>query len=147
MALAIGVAVPASIGLALVLRRPGTRVAWIALLGSLSVGVVMAAAGVAELVRQDDPRLRLGAWALLGAQQWMVLFFWPLALAYLFPDGRLPSRRWRPVAALALASGAGAVLLLALQPTLEDTYGEVANPIGLNIAPAGTASTSSATSC
>jgi len=133
VALAIGVAVPASIGLALVLRRPGTRVAWIVLLGALSVGVVMAAAGVAELVRQDDPGSALGAWALLAAQQWMVLFFWPLALAYLFPDGRLPSRRWRPVAALALASGAGAVLLLALQPTLEDAFGEVANPIGIDI--------------
>jgi hypothetical protein len=82
---AIGIAVPASVGLALVLRRPVSASRGSCCSGALSVGVVMAAAGVAELLRQDDPGCALGAWALLVAQQWMVLFFGPLALA---PAGR-----------------------------------------------------------
>ena len=46
-----------------------------------------------------------------------MLFAWPLALAYLYPDGRLPSRRWRPMAAVALASCGGAMLLLLARRT------------------------------
>ena len=58
-----------------------------------------------------------------------MLFLWPLALAYVYPDGRLPSRRWRPMAIVAAASGAGTLLLLPLQPTLEGPDGDVASPI------------------
>jgi len=52
----------------------------------------------------DDPGSALGAWALLVSQEWLVLFAWPLALAYVYPDGRLPSPRWKPMAVVALAS-------------------------------------------
>ena len=37
-----------------------------------------------------------------------MLFAWPLALAYFYPDGRLPSARWRPSPRLALAVCAAA---------------------------------------
>ena len=50
----------------------------------------------------------------------------PLALVLLlFPDGRLPSRRWRPVAALALAVVLAQVALLALRtgPLPDETHG------------------------
>jgi signal transduction histidine kinase len=127
--LAVGVGAPACVGLVLLLRRPGTRVAWILLAGALSVAVVMAAFGVGSLALEDHPRSSTGAWALLVAQEWVVLFLWPLALAYLFPDGRLPSPRWRLPAAFALVSGAGAVILLPLQPTLAGPDGDVRNPL------------------
>jgi hypothetical protein len=117
------------VGLGLLLRRPNTRVAWILVAGALSVAAVMAADGVAKGALLEDPRSSTGAWALLVSQDWLVLFAWPLALAYLFPDGRLPSRRWRPAAAFALASGGGAVILLPLQPTLEGPRGDVPNPL------------------
>ena len=93
----------------------------------------MAAFGVAALALDDDPGSALGAWALLVAQEWLVLFAWPLALAYCYPDGRLPSRRWRPVAAFAFASCGGAMLLLLGQETLEGPYGDVPNPLGLHV--------------
>ena len=64
-----------------------------------------------------------------SASEWTVLFLWPLALAYVYPDGRLPSRRWRPMAIVAAVSGAGTLLLLPLQPTLEGPDGDVKNPI------------------
>ncbi len=127
--LVVGVGAPACVGLGLLLRRPNTRVAWILVAGALSVAAVMAADGVAKSALLEDPRSSTGAWALLVSQDWLVLFAWPLALAYLFPDGRLPSRRWRPAAAFALASGGGAVILLPLQPTLEGPRGDVPNPL------------------
>jgi signal transduction histidine kinase len=119
----ISVAAPAAVGLFVALRRPGNRVAWILLLGPLSVAVVMAADGAANLALHEDPDSTVGTWALLVAQQWPVLFLWPLALAYVFPDGALPSPRWRPVAALACFACGGLVVLLLFAPELERSNG------------------------
>jgi signal transduction histidine kinase len=127
--LVVGTGVPACVGLVLLLRRPDTRVAWILLAGALSVAVAMAAVAVGNLALDGDPGSATGAWALVIASEWVVLFLWPLALAYVFPDGRLPSPRWRLPAAVALASAAGALLLLPLQPTLEGPHGDVRNPL------------------
>ena len=129
----VGVAAPAGVGLVLIQRRPRLLVAWILLCGALSVAIVMAAHGVAVLTLESDPRSTLGRWAVLVEQEWPVLFLWPLALAYCFPDGRLPSPRWRPVAAVAFASSAGALGLLLLQRTPEGPYGPVASPLPVAI--------------
>ena len=128
--LVVGVGAPACVGLVLLLRRPDTRVAWILLVGALSVALVLAAFAVGSMALEENSRSATGAWVLLLAQEWVVLFLWPLALAYLFPDGRLPSPRWRVPAGLALASCAGAMLLLLLQPTLDGPRGgDVRNPL------------------
>ena len=132
VALVVGIGTPACVGLVLVLRRPDTRVAWILLAGALSVATVMVAFTVSGLALHGDPDSALGAWALVPAAEWTVLFLWPLALAYAFPDGRLPSRRWRPMAWIAAVSGIGTLVLLPLQPTFEGPYGEVDNPIGVS---------------
>ena len=110
---------PACIGLFVGLRQPGNRVAWILMLGALSVALVMTGGVVAEWALRGDPRSSLGAWAALLHQEWPVLFLWPLALSYVFPDGRLPSRRWRPVAGLAAVSSIGVVTLLFFAPELD----------------------------
>ena len=90
-----GVLAPALVGLAVAGRAP--RVGWILLLGSLSVALVLLGDG-----------LSIDALA----APWPVLFLWPLALAFVFPDGALPSPRWRPVAAFAVLVGTGIVVLL-----------------------------------
>ena len=46
-----------------------------------------------------------------------MLFLWPLALAFVFPDGSLPSPRWRPVAWAAAVDGVRDLLLLIFGPT------------------------------
>ena len=99
-----GVLAPALVGLTVAQRAP--RVGWILLAGALSVSLVLLGDGLTGL---GDWR-----WAKTLAAPWPVLFLWPLALAFVFPDGALPSRRWRPVAAFALAVSAGIVLLLVL---------------------------------
>jgi signal transduction histidine kinase len=125
----IAVAVPASVGLFVALRRPANRIPWILLIGSLSVAVVLGADAVEGLALQHDRGSTLGAWAALVSQQWPVLFLWPLALAYVFPDGRLPSPRWRPVAALAAFACGGLMLMLAFVPDSETPYGDVPSPM------------------
>jgi signal transduction histidine kinase len=115
----------------LVLRGAGVRVAWILLGGALSVAVVMAAFGLGSLALDDDPASTAGAWGLVVGSEWTLLFLWPLVLAYVYPDGRLPSRRWRPMAAVATLSACGTLVLLPLQPTLEGPNGAVDNPIGV----------------
>jgi hypothetical protein len=45
---------PAAVGLFVALRQPANRIAWILLLGPLSVAVVMAADGLATVALHDD---------------------------------------------------------------------------------------------
>ena len=98
-----------------------------------ALAVVMAAVATAGLTLQADPRSVVGRWAVLVQQEWPVFFLWPLALSYVYPDGGLPSARWRPVAAVALVSSLGALGLLLLQRAPEGPYGPVASPLGVAI--------------
>src|SRR5215218_7744681 len=110
--LVAAVAAPACVGAFVLHRRPRNRIAWILLLGALSVGVVMAADAAKHLLLHDDPRSTLGAWVGVLSGEWPVLFLWPLALAYLYPDGELPSPRWRIPWRITLVSAAGVVGLI-----------------------------------
>ena len=56
--LVLGVGAPACVGLVLVLRRPDTRVAWILLIGALSVAAVMGAFAVGSLGARREPAVR-----------------------------------------------------------------------------------------
>jgi signal transduction histidine kinase len=130
---AVAVGAPALVGLFVALRLPRNPVPWILLVGGLSVAVVIAAGAVAELALHEDEDSTVGQWAGLVSQQWPVLFIWPMALAYVFPDGRLPSRRWRPMAAVATVASAGLALLLALGPEIEVAGRTLASPSPLTV--------------
>ena len=65
----------------------------------------------------------LDNWVFVGL---IVLVTWPLLL---FPDGRLPSSRWRPVAAFAVVSTAAITLLNALDPGQLTNAPEHRNPL------------------
>jgi signal transduction histidine kinase len=129
----LGIVAPAAVGLFVALRQPCNRVAWILLVGPLTVAVVFAADGLRELALHGDPGSKSAAWAALAAEQWPVLFLWPLALAYVYPDGRLPSPRWRPIAALAAVACGGLVLMLFLAPDLDSADGTVPNPLPVTL--------------
>ena len=129
----VGILAPTLVGLFVALRRPNNRVAWILLLGALSVAVVLAASNIAALALHDDRESSLGLWAATVASPWPVLFIWPLALAFVFPNGTLPSPRWRPVARAAFAICALIVVLLIGFETHESAYGPVKSPLPVTI--------------
>jgi signal transduction histidine kinase len=128
-----GVFAPACVGLFVALRRPGNRIAWILLLGGLSVALVMAGDALMGLTLYRDRGSTAGAWASVVASPWPVLFLWPLALSFVYPDGSLPSPRWRPVARAAFAVCTGIVVLLILYRKHESPYGQLASPLPLRI--------------
>ena len=129
----LAILAPACVGLFVALRQPGNRVAWILLAGPLSVALVMAGDAVASLSLYHDRGSTLGAWAALVAEEWPVLFVWPLALAFAFPDGRLPSARWRLAAAFAGVSCAGLMFFLLVAGRHDSPYGRVRSPLPLRL--------------
>lgn len=90
--------VPSCVGVFLAWRTPRNVVPWILLVGPLSLAVVFLADAVAALELHDDPGSALGRWAALIAQEWVVIFLWPLALAWVTrtagsrPAGGAPPR-------------------------------------------------------
>ena len=124
---------------------------------------VLAFATVGALVASRQPRNAIG-WTLLGASfaytfgglsewlhgregagmtvlTWVGTWIWIAGMGpavtfglLLFPDGRLPSRRWRAVGWLAAVANGLLVAAIALAPgRLEDTA--IENPLGLEAAP------------
>jgi signal transduction histidine kinase len=67
----------------------------------------------------------LDNWIFVGL---IVLVIWPLLL---FPDGALPSPRWRPVGALVLVATAAVGLAGMLDPGALDGFEDVRNPLGV----------------
>jgi hypothetical protein len=123
------VLVPTGVGLFVALRRPGNRVAWILLFGPLSVAVLLCADAVAPVALHHHPGSAVGAWAATLSAPWPVLFLWPLALAFAFPDGVLPSARWRPVATCVGLNSALIVVLLVGADDHDGPYGKVPSPL------------------
>lgn len=120
---------PAAVGVLIVARRPHNPIGWILVLGALSLAAVLGAEPYAWVALSAHPgSLPGGSWAALASSLWPVFFAWPLAITFVFPDGRLPSRRWRPYAIFAVGSMTLLVAMLVLSETLESPFEDVANP-------------------
>ena len=132
---AVFIAVFASTGALVASRIPGNPIGWLLCLNALAFAV----GGVCVAV--SDSAFREG-WdgAVVTAAAWVGTFVWMVGVGpaatfvlLLFPNGRLPSRRWGPVAWLAGGSLLAIVLALALAPgRIEDT--RVTNPFGVDAA-------------
>jgi hypothetical protein len=130
----------ATIGLVLTLRRPANPIGWLYAAAGLVWSLpIPGDAWVDQLVAEQRP-LPLAAQvaAVLGEFNWAPATVLGVTLpALLVPDGRLRSRRWRPVAASAIAAAAMALVGSCLAPArLADT--PIVNPFGL-AGPAGAA--------
>lgn len=112
----------ATVGLLIALRRPRNWIAWILLVSAL----VMAALSQGLFLGRE--------WAThFDDATWPVLYAGPIALAYLFPNGRLLSPRWRWVAAVAVVSFVGFVAFALSDPSpTAYTDDAVKNPIAHN---------------
>jgi signal transduction histidine kinase len=119
--LALAILSPAVVGLLIALQLPRNRIAWILLLGAFL------------------PALQIASEQLVGAA-WSyqteaatvppVLLAWPLAVAFVFPNGRLLSRRWRWVAGATIVSFAFTIGLKLFDPEPYPAPNEdVTNPL------------------
>ena len=129
----VGVLAPTLVGLFLALRQPENRVRGSCRSARCRSRWCWRRARVAGLALYEDRDSTLGLWAATVAAPWPVLFIWPLVLAFVFPDGALPSRRWRPVARSAFAICALIVVLLVLFEQHESPYGPVPSPLPVQL--------------
>lgn len=111
-------------------RRPRSVVAWLLVLLGLAAAAVTLGlyAGAVRAGTSEHPGLDLGGWLAGGSMQPAMGSLTGL-LMLLFPDGRLPSRRWRPAVAVLMGGAALRFAELALTgdpvpylPTLENPH-------------------------
>jgi hypothetical protein len=127
-----------TLGALIVARRPGNRIGWIYLL----IGVLTPLQALTVMYYERGvidaglPGPRWAAWA----SNWATFPVFPTGLALfaflLYPSGRLPSPRWRPIAYFAVAYAAGVILLGAFQPgklTVLSSLPPVKNPLGIDL--------------
>ena len=122
----------AAIGALVALRRPGNAIGWVLLFCSCVIGVAFFASSYATFGYERKEALPLLQWA-----AWLSSWTWALAIGVLltflfllFPDGSLPSRRWRAVAWASGVAIAFVCISVALMPgPIEGTPAE--NPIGV----------------
>ena len=132
----VGFSLFAAVGALLVAKRPDNPIGWIMSADALIVGIFPACESYAAYVMstsgQPDALAVVGAWA--NSWYWYVLLaFTFIYLPLFFPDGRLPSRRWLPVAVVPAIGVAGIAILGALTETLRgQTFDyRIDNPIGI----------------
>jgi hypothetical protein len=135
--LQVGFGAFAVVGALLVARRPANALGWI--MASVALMVAIFHTGDTYTAAVMVTRGRPDALAVVGA--WVGNWYWYLLLVLvvifvplLFPDGRLPSRRWLPVAVLPGIGTLVIVVYSAFIPTLEvnEARGyEIANPLGI----------------
>jgi hypothetical protein len=134
--LLVGFGAFAVVGTVLVAKRPSNPIGWIMAAVALMVGLFPAGDNYAAYVMTTSGHPNalavLGAWT----QSWYWYLLLSLALIYLpllFPEGRLPSRRWLPVAVLMGIGTSSAVVLGALTETLggQDVNYRIDNPLGI----------------
>ena len=123
------------IGALIVSRQPRNAIGWIYCGEGLLVGFVALAHGYAEYWLASGSGVRslaeTAAW--FGSWTWIPLVFVPTSLLLLlFPDGRLVSPRWRPVAWCAGTGIVGYALNSALETGGLGDFPRISNPYGVD---------------
>jgi signal transduction histidine kinase len=114
---------PAVVGLLIANRQPRNVVAWILLLGTLAL-TLQFPIGVVE-----------GAgWRLqMDRALWPLLYAWPIAVTFVFPNGRFLTPRWRWVGLVGALSFLGFMAMAMLDPEpFEGSDASVPNPLAGN---------------
>ena len=121
------------VGWSIVTRRPRNAIGWILLAIPLIGGLALFCGDYATQALKVDPGSLPFGTAAAWVDRWLIVVvlcsFIPLFL--LFPDGRLPSRRWRPV--LWVSIGAPIVTLIAFALTPGPMTGAFADLTGVTV--------------
>jgi hypothetical protein len=123
-----------TVGALVAARVPGNRIGWIFLITALAVIAGDLAYQYADQVLYASSGALPGATAAAWSQNLTIPpAFGLLGMALLlFPDGRLPSARWRPALGLSVIGMALIVLGYALRPgPLDEPFTSVVNPLGV----------------
>ena len=122
------------VGALLIWQRPGNILGWILAADGLLAVWGASADTYVDVVRETGASTDL----LFLASVWMSLWYWFPVLALsliftplLFPDGKLPSRRWRPVAWAAVSTLALISFLAAFRERIESSGISMDNPVGI----------------
>ncbi|MDX1614776.1 MAG: hypothetical protein R3300_10740 [Candidatus Promineifilaceae bacterium] len=122
-----------TVGLIIVRQRPFHLVGWLAMLAAflstVQTGLFEFALYAFELVSEPLPGALFVAWFLNW--YWVPVVFIVIVVVLYFPDGRLPSRRWRPLLAIqmVLVMFTVGVRMVALAP-LDSSLPYLINPYG-----------------
>ena len=121
-----------AVGLLLATRCGDNPIGWLLLANGLVLAASAVAITYAEYAVLAEPgALPGGEWAVLYSERaWPLLFVCPTAIAFVFPDGRLPSPGWRPVAIATAASFAVLIVLsLLAAERYSDEFAHVSSPL------------------
>jgi len=124
----------AAVGALVASRRPRNSIGWLFLAFGLFTGLFWLSAEYAYYAIFTSPGSLPGGRAVASmldgafVPQLALLTF----IALLFPNGRLPSRRWRPAAAFAAASYAVMLVSVTVVPgPLDSPFQSIENPFGI----------------
>src|SRR5436190_1628054 len=114
----LAVVMSTGVGLVVATRRRDNPIGWLLLANGFVLALNGLAANYATYGLLERPgSLPEAGWAVLFDQSgWPTVFAAFTAIAFVFPDGRLPSPRWRPIAFAAIVSFAVFLLLSSLRP-------------------------------
>jgi hypothetical protein len=123
------------VGAIIASRQPRNAIGWIFCGVGLVMGINSLGGGYAEFRLSGGSSLgslaETAAW--FASWSWTLLVYVPTSfLLLLFPDGRLPSSRWRPVAWCAVLGLIGFVAGTALQPGPLGDFPQILNPYGVD---------------
>lgn len=125
----------ATVGLLITTRRAGHPIGWLFCATGIGVGWTGLALQYTRYALVTHPGSLPGAHVVAWLNVWTWIPVMMLALLFLpllFPDGRLPSRRWRPALWLGVAATALVSIVLAFKPGPADaSLPEVSNPFAL----------------
>ncbi len=124
----------AGVGALIASRHPDNAIGWIFLWAAVTAGIAALAGAYANhwVDSRDGPALLGKTAALYGDLSWIPWILVPSTyLLLLFPDGRLLSRRWRPVAWCAAAAIGGLFVAGFLHAGHMEDRPQLTNPYGV----------------
>ena len=133
-----------TVGALIAAKRPRNPIGWLLIAAGLSGATVLFASEYALYALFTEPDALLGGQVAAWVSAWAGTVAFGVIFSYLFllfPDGRPPSPRWRPVVWSAGVALGLVMITSALKPRLTDEAGEpvpqgaprtVENPVGLD---------------